>query len=511
MNIIDKFKNLKNKNKVLLIAFIIIIVVVVSVTVKDTHAFYNSETTPIQIFKAKIGNFKPIINSFYIKENNIQPKYTNQNINTVYLSWGNNNKNINEMCITEGDINSCRWQAISNNTQYTFANDTEGEKTIKGYIRDKAGNKSIEKSDTIIYDKTVPTIESATAEDITQTGFTINITANDNKEGVSKTSGIDKYCYGTEDSLLEEKYTCVENSKIAIDNLEAEHSYTYYIYVKDKAGNGSPTNKQSFIFKTEEDKPKPPLEKLTEKGGDTFKEQSGMYRFVGTKDQVTNNYICFGTTDKTECLNTPETYMYRIIGITSTKDDTLGIPANSLKIIKATPSSKSQVWHSNKTSDVKWDDSDMKTYLNETFLDDAVDNKWKSGEYWKGLITSQKWYNADQKTKPTATAEPTTSQTDESKIGLMYGTDYMNANGASTSNWLFITNGWTSNTAVAEWTLSRYGYNGSNYYAWYVNTSGYLGNNYLTFTYAVRPVFYLQSEVNLTGQGTVSDPFRITT
>ena len=170
----DILKKINKKEKVIIgLTLGVLLIAFVSITLKDTHAYY-SDKTEISLFNAKIGNFKPILNTFYIKDANT-PKYTNQNSNTVYLTWGDNNKNINEMCITEGDVDSCSWQAISNNTQYTFANDTEGEKIVKGYVRDKVGNKSIEKSDTIIYDKTAPTIESATAEDITQTGFTINL------------------------------------------------------------------------------------------------------------------------------------------------------------------------------------------------------------------------------------------------------------------------------------------------------------------------------------------------
>ena len=262
---------------------------------------------------------------------------------------------------------------------------------------------------------------------------------------------------------------------------------------------------------------KEPLEMLREHatGGEeavTFTEEDvdGMYRYKGTATQVTNNYICFGTDDTETCLDTPKTYMYRIIGITSTKDDTLGIPSNSLKIIKATPSSESQQWHSS-SSDIKWDGSDMKTYLNGTFYNSIKDAQ-PNGVYWDSIILSHSWYNLDYTSVPAA--EPTTSHTAASKIGLMYATDYKNSGDQNTNNWLFIKNGWSTNSSLSgnalyEWTLSRYGNNYGNYSAWGVATSGPLSYRRLGYSYVVRPVFYLQSDITLTGEGTAENPFII--
>ena len=474
----------------------VLVIAFVSGTLKDTHAYY-SDKTEISLFNAKVGNFKPVLNSFYIKENNIQPKYTNQNTNIVYLSWGNNNKNINEMCITEGDVNSCRWETINTSTQYTFANNDEGTKIVKGYIKDKAGNKSLEKSDTIIYDKTAPTINKVEATTTTENSITISVTANQD------TSGIDKYCYATSQTG---PYTCKSENTNQYTGLEGGKEYTFWIYLKDKAGNGVQNNATQYKFKTAG---KPAKDYLEEKNEDTFILKNGMYRFVGTSSQVTNNYICFGTTDSTTCKNTPETYIYRIIGITSEDDNIIGLKANQLKIIKATPSSTSQVWHNN-NGDTKWDVSDMKTYLNTTFLNDAI-SKWDNGEIWKGLIASQRWYNADQNNTPGATAEPTNSTTAVSQIGLMYATDYANAGATDTSNWLFIANGWTTNGRYnMEWTMTRYGPNvdyGTQ--AWSYFPNGPLAPGLLYLQEAVRPVFYLIPNITLTGEGTKDSPFII--
>ncbi len=57
-------------------------------------------------------------------------------------------------------------------------------------------------------------------------------------------------------------------------------------------------------------------------------DQGDMYRYQGTSELVNDNYICFGTKEKSECTNDKDHYMYRIIGIT---------PEGEMKLIKQTP------------------------------------------------------------------------------------------------------------------------------------------------------------------------------
>ena len=57
-------------------------------------------------------------------------------------------------------------------------------------------------------------------------------------------------------------------------------------------------------------------------------DQGDMYRYQGTSELVNDNYICFGTKEKSECTNDENHYMYRIIGIT---------PEGEMKLIKETP------------------------------------------------------------------------------------------------------------------------------------------------------------------------------
>ncbi len=259
--------------------------------------------------------------------------------------------------------------------------------------------------------------------------------------------------------------------------------------------------------------PLAPLEMLKAKGGETFAGGGDhttvideMYRFVGTKDEVLNNYICFGTDNTETCITTPEDYMYRIIGIT----DKGGIvPANSLKIIKATPSSESQQWHWN-SNNTKWDSSDIKEYLNGSFYNSIKDAQ-PNGTYWESLILSHSWYGAEV-TEATS-IEPKSPVTKGCKIGLMYASDYINSGEGNTDNWLFIANGWTGNIVKEEWTMSWYGLYDRYYDAWYVDDYfGRVSNDYgLEKEYAVRPVFYLDgSKIMLDGEGTIEAPYYIT-
>ena len=55
--------------------------------------------------------------------------------------------------------------------------------------------------------------------------------------------------------------------------------------------------------------------------------QGDMYRYQGITDIKVDNYICFGTTSKDECLANTDKYLYRIVGVT---------PDGQLKLLKVT-------------------------------------------------------------------------------------------------------------------------------------------------------------------------------
>ena len=73
--------------------------------------------------------------------------------------------------------------------------------------------------------------------------------------------------------------------------------------------------------------------------------EAGMYRYQGTDAM---NYVCFGTTVKSECVGNTDAYMYRIIGI---KEN------GQMKLIKKEALNSTVKWWSDYTTDVTWPNS----------------------------------------------------------------------------------------------------------------------------------------------------------
>ena len=76
-------------------------------------------------------------------------------------------------------------------------------------------------------------------------------------------------------------------------------------------------------------------------------------------------------------------------------------------------------------------------------------------------------------------------------------------------SWLSLTNndsniGW-------EWTMTYFGLfsDFGEYDAWNVDPRGNVESGYLNIKCAVRPSFYLASDVELEGEGTKTNPYRI--
>ena len=255
---------------------------------------------------------------------------------------------------------------------------------------------------------------------------------------------------------------------------------------------------------------------------------------------VPNNFICFGTTDKDTCTANPSTYMYRIIGVF--QDDNEG---HHVKLIKYTQLG-SYAWHSSVT-DVDWADSDLYKDLNgsyfltnlnysymqdSTWLNKITDWKWtavntltyiSSGpDYLRGLSPSNIYLHEMNRTGKTSTIGEWTTAT--AKIGLMYASDYALSLGATAlamttgtytgeatlkNGWMHQSNNDTS-ASIDEWTISREG-PGPNRYEinpLAIHDDGTINSYGELATIAVRPVFYLTSDVKFTsGTGTLTDPY----
>ena len=290
------------------------------------------------------------------------------------------------------------------------------------------------------------------------------------------------------------------------------------------------------------------------------------YRYSGGNPQ---NYICFGKGSENYNNGTddscPTQNKYRIIGIipTETKDngtqmlvkvikaefataDELGIAKvanvtyNSAGIVNRHIENEytkldSFDWSSDKKNNT-WEDSPLYKALNDKFLNTTL------GSGWNDKIEEVKWNAGGAKWYALATSKPSVAHTAEingtgkdaqvnAKIGLMYAHDYAFA--SSKENWfktLYCSkendttcywgsgnknNNWIFNH-LCEWTISRYYDNKTDdaaYSAFGIYEKGYFGTASAVttqFRFGVRPVFYLKSNVSLSGgQGTKEEPYKV--
>ena len=154
------------------------------------------------------------------------------------------------------------------------------------------------------------------------------------------------------------------------------------------------------------------------------------------------------------------------------------------------------------------------TALGSEWTDKIATTNWKvGGMAWSTTNTAKQYYT-------TELGSSSSSTTYSAKIGLMYVSDYgyaaepsywttelYNYEPAKSSDWM--------NMGIIEWTLSRSSDYTNN--AFSVRGIGYVysysvGIDDVTDSYGVRPSFYLESSVVLSGgSGTSTDPYRIQT
>ncbi len=242
----------------------------------------------------------------------------------------------------------------------------------------------------------------------------------------------------------------------------------------------------------------------------------GLYRFKGTKDQVTNNFVCIGGPLNPDTCGSAENnkYLYRIIGVTdgteANESNSLGLEKGMLKVIKVIPSSTSQAWSTNYESNIDWDNASntVRVSINES--------GFYNGLGVKDLIKEVYWWKGNRTNAASSGAEAKTRTSSKYPIGLMYASDYYNSwtYARNTNSWLHITNTMSGKTgtygSTDEWTMTRYGYGSSHYEAWFTHSNGSMNYTWVDSRIAVRPVFYLESEVSIIGTGTESSPYIIT-
>lgn len=213
------------------------------------------------------------------------------------------------------------------------------------------------------------------------------------------------------------------------------------------------------------------------------------YRYTGDNP---SNYICFGTDDEVCSIDN----LYRIIGVIDGK----------VKIIKDSSIGPIAL---DETATNHFINTSMYTYLNETFYNTF-------SEVWQNKISTNTYYvngivlDTNNTIKDIYDLEMNNlGSTVECKIGLMYVSDYNY--GSMVSNWndysLISNNNWL-NIGIDNWLLTRNSWdNNSNYY---INSSGIVSSATVEQTYFIRPVFYLDSTISITGgNGLETNPYRI--
>ena len=227
--------------------------------------------------------------------------------------------------------------------------------------------------------------------------------------------------------------------------------------------------------------------------------RDGLYRFVGSS----NNYVSMGGVS------------YRIIGITDDSEinSNLGIEANQLKLIKTTPIEKKE-WVSDGTTDYPWGATSNTLYW--YLQQDILSNTSYIPSSWNSKISLVNWYIGDTKTgsvSSISSSERSTVTSKQSKLGLMYLSDYFYSNVAGGTTNCYTTKcsrSWLNNSSKTQWTMSRYGaISNMGYFAWTIettyNNSPLKVNN--TSAY-YSPVFFLDKTIYISGgSGTSSDPF----
>ena len=451
------------------------------------YLYFDLDKVPPQTFTFYLGG-------------NTNPEYINKTSTTVYLSW--TDTDIESYCInTETNSSTCNWVSASGNSvtaSYTIS--TQGNNTRYAFIRDAAENISPVVSDSGFLDSVAPVITSASDSGAGTANVTVTETG----------SGVQYVCVNTSSSSTTGCVWDEVSGTTFTSTTPVTTTGNYYIHVKDKAGNiGHRTSAISIA------KPLTFGEYLIKNKPANLSStlEAGMYRYQGTYNIVKNNYICFGTNNKSTCTGNTDAYMYRIIGIQEN---------GQMKLIKKEALNSTVQWWSDYTTDVTWPNSLIYTtlngndfLLNETYVPTGWENKIATTTWKYGDTTKSGSYDG-----PTIYAiENAWTTTVSAKIGLMYIHDYYYAyasGGApgSSSNartaWINLSKNDTSAPSESEWTMSRYGLDGSAYRAWRTDSYANIVAPNFNNAISVRPLFYLESNVKLIGgSGTSTDPYLI--
>ena len=266
------------------------------------------------------------------------------------------------------------------------------------------------------------------------------------------------------------------------------------------------------------------------------------YRYAGSSD-TTNNFVCFGY-DSTDG-SCPTDNLYRIIGLFDnhiklikwdySTSAVLGSGKKSYydyeynistaKAVSKGVNTQTEIdvyyWNSSRGN---WINGEINNKLNKNYLNSLTEewnnkiftNIWKIGKVDVGYEVTVKTMYTNE------ILSPSTEINYETKVGLMYVSDYgysagpdawdtpffgLKGNNYGNSkitdiNWMYM--------GLDEWTISSYAEDSNNnayYVTSYVGVKSYgVGSGY----HAVRPCFYLNSDITyISGKGTKTEPIII--
>ena len=268
--------------------------------------------------------------------------------------------------------------------------------------------------------------------------------------------------------------------------------------------------------------------------------QSGLdgdgYRYAGTSP---NNFVCFGTSDVSECTTNQDKYMYRIIGVFNNSGN------NSVKIIKSNYLDSKMKYSSASPKKIESTETIVSSFpieifsnLNNTYFLFNKSYDYMQNDKWINIINSDlnttcrtwKFVNQTQYTvidlynNKTAEEifnhEKSYCSAGNYTVTLMNISDFILADGDDglsykTNNGVINNDSWITKGGESEWTntymgailinqvngiyaASAYGVGGS---------TKYINSNY---EISVRPTMFLKKDVEfINGDGTSNKPFII--
>ena len=429
--------------------------------------------------------------------------------------------------------NGSNWYESTSNT-YTFNNLTSNTTFyVQVKVVDNNGRESAISNTTVTTQYINPVVNSVSTSNITSNSvrLTVNATAGSNS--------IATYYYSNNNGS---SYVSSSSNTYTFSGLSAGTTYNFRVYVVDSGSvksnestTSATTNNPTFadICNNRNNLANCIMDFYNDYSSDLTKiyyhssslvngAGDNSYRYAGASDEV-NNYVCFGS-DASTC---PNDNLYRIIGVFDNEIKLVKADyanANLLSTGGAYATSFSSSGYQNYAGELTtidsyyWGSIPNNWYDSDLFITNLNDYFYNELSYtWRNKIVAYPWYTAGYSTSDATPAQfenaESSGMTMDSNVGLMYVSDYGFA--ASNTFWEYdlsffdncINNNWLF-LGVNEWTMSRL--SSSPLYVFAISSTGAVNQRYVELDIAVRPVFYLNSNVTyVSGSGTESDPIRI--